>query len=94
MFSLRHFFLRNKMQSDRNWSKSSKLYIYILLGLSKIIPYNPCRVYLLTFSFFFKIVNVGNYTSPMDAMGIGHITKSEESCLDFVLRPMMDNPLA
>lgn len=30
----------------------------------------------------------------MDAMGIGHITKSEESCLDFVLRPMMDNPLA
>ncbi len=51
------------------------LYLGWTLGLedggqdNNRLPYHPCMAYLHTFSWFF-VVNVGKYTSHMDAMGL------------------------
>ena len=79
--SSKHLFFRGKLAvklrgsiffmglvNPQSYEKSGGFkQIRITFLKTKQHPYNPCMVYLPTFGLIF-IVNVGKYTSPMDAM--------------------------
>ena len=57
---------------------STVIYLHVYLGIKvgnlhkappeKVVPRDPCTIFLAYIWLIFIIVNVGKYTSPMDAM--------------------------